>query len=202
MGILRAFSLAATVKIHHNAFYTFLNGIRKQAGVISADFSIIDNSFTFCSQVGIFLGAQLGRFGSNINSQQPAGLTGAITQFFNLRHLVQSNSFAVTGAGVSTACPFTQIRGNSISCSSLGVEVFAEACDVQDNLITGTAVRPLESTGLISIEREANDIRIVNNRLLGGPGSGILLVTAVSGLVIEENEIQGMHQTELPRPTI
>ncbi len=194
VGILRAFSLAATVKIHHNAFYTFLSGIRKQAGVISADFSIIDNSFTFCSQDGIFLGAQLGRFGSKLNPQQPTGLAGSITQFFNLRHLVQSNSFAVTGAGVSTACPFTQIRGNSLSCSSLGVDVFAEACDVQDNLMTGTAAQPLESTGLIAIEREANDVRVVNNRLLAGPGSGILLVTAIRGLVIEENEIQGMHQ--------
>ncbi len=194
VGILRAFSLAATVKIHHNAFYTFLSGIRKELGVLSADFSIIDNSFAFCSRDGIFLGAQLGRVGSKLTPQQPAGLPGAFSQFFNLRHLIQSNAFAVTGAAVSTACPFTQIRGNSISCPSLGVDVFAEACDVQDNLITGTAIRPLESTGLISVEREANDVRIRNNRLWAGQGSGILLVSDATGLLIEENEIQGMHQ--------
>src|SRR5207247_941649 len=55
-GRLRAFGLMLINKVHRNVFFTFSRGVYKTDRVVSADVSIVDNSFSLCSQAGIELG--------------------------------------------------------------------------------------------------------------------------------------------------
>src|SRR5262249_9965301 len=50
------FGLLFTAKIHRNSFITFTRGIFKTDAILSADMSIIDNSFMLCSNTAIELG--------------------------------------------------------------------------------------------------------------------------------------------------
>ncbi|MGH7944569.1 MAG: DUF6519 domain-containing protein, partial [Opitutaceae bacterium] len=89
-GNLRAFGLALINKVHRNVFFTFSRGIYKTDRVVSADVSIVDNSFSFCSLAGIELG------GGGRNTEFLIWLLPLI----NLRHLIQSNAVAVQGKGI------------------------------------------------------------------------------------------------------
>lgn len=194
VGSLRAFGLAATVKIQRNDFFTFLYGVAKFDQFLSADFSVIDNSFALCRTVGIQLSAQLGDpFGSSYGSSSSA-LTTTLARFFSPRHLIQSNSLVVTGTGITTQCPETFIRDNSISAPSVAVDISAAYCDVQNNFIHGDRTQNLPTSSLIRLEIQARDAHVRGNRLLGGPGSGIALVSRSMSIVIEDNEIISMAQ--------
>jgi hypothetical protein len=193
-GSLQSFGLAATVKIHRNDFFTFLYGVAKFDQFLSADFSIIDNSFALCHTAGILLSAQLGdALGSGWGSGSST-LATTLAKFFSLRHLIQSNSIVVTGTGIITQCPETFIRDNTISAPSAAADVSAAFCDLQNNFIYGDPTQNLPSSALIQLEIHALDARVRGNRLLGGPGSGIALVSRTVSVQIEDNEIVGMAQ--------
>jgi len=79
-GAFNPIGIAVINKIHRNLFFSFSRGILKTDAVVSADISIVDNTFEFCRLVAIELG------GGSRDTQQLATLF----QRFNLRHLVES----------------------------------------------------------------------------------------------------------------
>jgi hypothetical protein len=190
VGALRSFGLATTVKIHRNDFFTFLFGVAKFEQFISADFSIIDNSFALCNDTAIFLAAQLG----NAIERKPSPLEILISKFFNPRHLIQSNSFAVTGTAIDTSCPQTLIRDNSISCPITAVNLNAPNCDALNNTLVGDPTQTSASSALLQVQYQANNVAIRGNRISNGPCNAILLVSDASGVVIDDNQIIGMNQ--------
>ena len=194
IGTLRTFGLAATVKIHRNDFLTFLYGVDKLGQFLSADFSIIDNTFALCSIAAVSLSSQLGTLLGFPYSGGGTSLSMGLARFFTLRHLVQSNSMSVTGTGVRSACAETLVRDNSISVTAVGVDLSAPFCDVQNNVITGDPSRNLSATALIELQLRARDARVRGNRLLGGPGSGVSLASRSDSVAIEDNEIIRMAQ--------
>jgi hypothetical protein len=194
VGALKSFGLAATVKIHRNDFFTFLYGIAKLGQFLSADFSIIGNTFALCRIAAISLSSQLGTLLGSPFSSGGTSLSAGLAGFFPLRHLVQSNSMSVTGIGVRSACAETQVRDNTISVTSVGVSLFAPFCDVQNNMILGNPSQNLPATALIELQLRARVARVRGNRLLGGPGNGVSLASRSDSVAIEDNEIIGMAQ--------
>jgi hypothetical protein len=194
VGKLTSFGLAATVKIHRNDFFTFLYGVAKFGQFVTADFSIIDNTFALCQSAAIFLSGQLGTAFGSVYSSVGTTLSTGLARFFTLRHLIQSNSMAVTGTGVITACAETLIRDNSISVTAVAVNLSAPFCDVQNNVLIGASSQTPQTNALIQLQIQARETRVRANRLFHGPGNGISLSSRCDSVVIEDNEILAMSQ--------
>jgi hypothetical protein len=180
---IQAFGLVAIGKVDRNTFYTFFRGIYKTDRVLSADISIIDNSFSLCSNAGIELGS---------GARFPDLLKVFLTPFISLRHLVQGNSLAVKGRGILSSTPFTFIEQNSVECPSVAIELDALSCAVKNNLLLGLGPEPPEfNIGLITLHNGALSLTISGNQLLRAPGHSILVFEDVSELTVDDNLIQG-----------
>jgi len=183
-GNLRAFGLALINKVHRNVFFTFFRGIFKTDLVVSADISIVDNSFSFCSQTGIELG------GGGRDTEFLVRLLSVI----NLRHLIQSNALAVQGKGILSSNFFTDLDQNSVQCPSVAIELDAALCTVRNNLLLGTAMEmaapgPADE-GLLILHGAASGATVSGNRLINASGHAILLREDLFDVTIEENHIE------------
>lgn len=180
-GNLRAFGLAFINKVHRNLFFTFSRGIYKTDPVISADISIVDNSFSLCSLAAIELG------GGGRNTEFLTGLLAVI----NLRHLIQSNAVAVQGKGILSSNFFTDLEHNSVQCPSVAIELDAAFCTVCHNSLRGIAREPAPpEAGLIILHGLARRSIVSGNRLFNAAGHAILLREDLLDVAIEENHIE------------
>jgi len=180
---LTVLGFAFLAKIHRNVFITFTRGIFKTDRVVSADFSIIDNSFALCTDVGIELGG---------GGRTQDGLLNILARFINPRHLVQSNALAVFGRGIISSVIFTQVDQNAVNCPAVGIELDARGCSAHDNTLIGVgrrATAPPEE-GLVILHGGAREAVVAGNRLRNAPGHGILLRDDLFNVTIEDNEIE------------
>jgi hypothetical protein len=175
-GGLNAFGVAALLKIDRNLFLNFAGGLRKSDAVLSADLAVTGNSFLLCRQAGIDLGRD---HGAPLHA----------SQFLNPRHLVQGNAFDVRGKGITSAAGETMVAENSIVCPETAVELDAPRCLVLNNVLRGTGPAGRRPGGLVTLHNEASDLRVAGNRLLGGPGHGVLILEELARLAIEDNLI-------------
>ncbi|HEU4834945.1 MAG TPA: DUF6519 domain-containing protein, partial [Pyrinomonadaceae bacterium] len=185
-AVVRVLGFAVLIKVHRNVFVTFSRGIFKTDAVLSLDFSIIDNSFLLCTEVGIELGGG-GRSGDN--------LIRLLGRFISVRHLIQSNALAVLGRGIISSVLFTQVDQNSVTCPSVAIELDAQSCSAHNNTLIGIGrdePAPFEE-GLLILHRGARQAVVAGNCLghsLGFvPGHGILLLDDLFDVTIEDNEI-------------
>jgi hypothetical protein len=181
-GSLRAFGVALIVKVHRNVFLTFSRGIFKTDAVVSADISIVDNTFSLCSDVAIELGG---------GGRQESLLLRRLIPLISLRHLIQSNALAVRGRGIVSSSLLTQVEQNTVQCPSVAIELDAFVCTASRNTLVGLAdtTSPPEE-GLLILHRGASDAIITGNRLLNAPGHSILLRDDLVNVTIEDNHIQ------------
>lgn len=180
-GNVRAFGLVVSAKVHRNVFLTFVRGIYKTDPVISTDVAIIDNTFYLCSQAGIELG------GGGRNSELISTL---LRSSINLRHLVQSNAFAVSGRGIVSSTPLTLIEQNSVQCPAIAIDLDASFCTARSNVVVGQATQPAPDAGLVILHRRARNATLAGNHLLRAPGHAILIQDDVFDLTIDDNLIQ------------
>ncbi|HEV3198228.1 MAG TPA: DUF6519 domain-containing protein [Bryobacteraceae bacterium] len=180
-GNVRGFGLVLMAKIHRNDFITFFRGIFKTDSILSADVSIIDNSFMLCSSVAIELG------GGGRGAER---FVAALLSTINLRHLIQGNALAVTGIGIVTSTPVTLIEQNGVQCPSSAIEIAAAVCTVKNNFIAGLATTPAAGVGLINLFNGARGTVIAGNQILNAPGHSILFQQDVSDVTIDDNVIQ------------
>ena len=176
------FGAVIVAKIHRNLFLTFDSGIRKSLSVLSADVSIVDNTFTFCQGFGIRLDSRGG------SSALPRLLRSVI----NLRHLIQSNSFAIVGRAIVSSSFMTQIEQNSIQCPSSAIDLDAEFSTVRNNTIMGTASGIAASDqGLITLQSGTSNAIISGNILQNATGHAILILEDLFKVAIHDNLISG-----------
>jgi hypothetical protein len=185
-GSIEAFGMALLAKVHRNVFLTFSRGIHKTDRVISADVSVIDNTFSLCSQAGIELG------GRGNESELLPNLLG---RFVTLRHLIQSNSLAVQGSAIISSTAFTFIEQNTVSCPSIAIDLDAASCTIRNNCFRGQLSGTASEDGLVTLHRGARNLIIAGNQILSAPGHSILIQEDVSGLTIDDNLIQGARRT-------
>ena len=180
---LTTVAFAFIAKIHRNIFVTFSRGIFKTDRVLSADFSIIDNSFFLCTTAGIELGG---------GGRTQEFLVAVLGRFINLRHLVQSNALAVFGRGIISSVMLTQVDQNSVNCPSVGLELDGPRCSAHDNTLTGVQRERVAAPeeGLLILHRGASQVAVRGNRLRSAPGHGILLRDDLFAVTIEDNEIE------------
>ncbi|HXB69527.1 MAG TPA: DUF6519 domain-containing protein [Candidatus Acidoferrales bacterium] len=187
-GDAKGFGMVAMAKIHRNDFLTFSRGIYKTDAVLSADVSIIDNSFMLCSHAGIELGG---------SPRAAEKLAPFLVSFLSVRHLIQANGLAVTGTGIITATPATLIEQNNVQCPSVAVKINARFCTVKNNLILGVAAAPVTGAGLISLFSGARDLEIAGNRILNASGHSVLFLNGGSDVTIADNLIRGANFTAI-----
>jgi len=180
VGALRAFGLALINKVHRNVFFTFSRGIYKMDRVVSADISIVNNSFSLCSQAGI----ELGGGGGNTN------FLNLLLPVISQRHLIQSNAVTVQGKGILTSSFFTDVEQNSVQCPSVAIELDAAFCTVRNNSLIGIATNLAPpDAGLLILHGTASEATVFGNRLIIAPGHGILIRDDLLDVAIEENRI-------------
>jgi uncharacterized protein DUF6519/carboxypeptidase family protein/parallel beta helix pectate lyase-like protein len=175
-------SFLGVIKVHHEVFITFAEGVAGLLGVIGADISIVDSSFEFCAVAGVswFMPVQAASFEANLAPQ----------------FIVERNVMNIRGVGVACRCVEGVVRGNRIQCGESAIVARCKRGVVQDNIINSTQ-QQASTTGLIVAGpfRPSNDdlpsFRIAGNRLENGPGHGIVL-EALSDVIIENNVIAGM----------
>jgi hypothetical protein len=175
-----AFGLALINKVHRNVFFTFARGIYKTAAVVSADVSILDNSFSFCALAGIELAG---------NARNDALLVRLLPTI-NLRHAINCNALTVQGKGILCSTLLTHLEQNSIQCPRVAIELDAPFCTAHANTLVGT-VRELApfDTGLLSLHASAAAARVSANRVVGAPSHAILVLGDLSELAIDDNDI-------------
>jgi hypothetical protein len=180
-GNLGAFGLALLNKVHRNVFFSFSRGIYKTDRVISADISIINNSFSLCSIAGIELG------GSGRNNEFLIRLLPVIS----LRHLIQSNALAAQGKGILSSNFFTEAVQNHVQCPNVAIELDAAFCSVRHNSLISTATELAPSdAGLLILHGTVRRSIVSNNHLLNASGHAILIREDVNDVAIEENHIE------------
>lgn len=184
-GRLAAFGLALINKVHRNVFLTFSRGVYKTDPVLSADVSIVDNSFSFCSLAAI----EFGGGGRN------AFFLIALLNVIGLRHLIHGNAVAVRGKGILSSSFFTDVEQNNVQCPSVAIELDAGFCSVRNNSLIGTAEEAAPpDTGLIILHGAANDTTVAGNRLVNALGHAILLREDLRDIAIEGNEINSARR--------
>lgn len=181
-GDFPVFGLALLNKIHRNVFLNFSRGIYKTDRVISADISIVDNSFSFCSEAGIELG------GGGRNTY----FLIALLRVISLRHLIQGNALAVQGRGIVSSSLLTQVEQNSVQCPSVAIELDAALCTARNNSLLGlpTEQPSLPDTGLIILHGTADRTVVSGNHLFNALGHGILVREDLDEVAIEDNHIE------------
>jgi hypothetical protein len=181
-GNLQAFGVAVIAKVHRNVFFTFSRGVYKTDAVISADISIVDNTFSLCSLVAI----ELGGGGKNMS------FLGTLASFISLRHLVQSNGIAGTGRGIVSSSLLTQVEQNSVQCPAVAVELDAAFCSARNNTLIGLSRNDVSAdSGLLILHGGATNAVVAGNQLLNAPSHSILIQDSIFDLVIEDNRIRG-----------
>lgn len=189
-GNLRAFGLAIINKVHRNVFFNFFRGIYKTDRVISADVSIVDNSFSLCNKYAIELGG--GGRGRNTD------LFSKMLSMISLRHLIQSNTVAVQGKGILSSSILTNVEQNSVQCPSVAIELDATFCTVRNNSLSGTTTEEMEPAlpeeGLLILHRGAHGAIVSGNQLCNAAGHAILLREDLSDVAIEENHIESARR--------
>jgi hypothetical protein len=185
-GNLQAFGVVATAKVHRNVFLTFSRGIFKTDSVLSADISIIDNSFFLCRNVGIELGdGGRGKFAQ----------LQTLLRFISLRHLIQSNGLAVQGRGIVSDCAFSQVDQNSVQCPSIAIELDGAFSVARNNTLIGSrtgsdVITAPPDEGLLIVHGGARDAVISGNRILNSPGHSMLIRDDLFNVTIEDNDIE------------
>jgi hypothetical protein len=175
-------SFLGVVKVHHEVFITFAEGVAGLPGVIGADVSIVDSSFEFCAAAGI----------SWFTPVQAASLEASLAPQF----IVERNLMNIQGVGVACRCVEGVVRGNRIQCGESAVIARCKRGVVQGNIINSTQ-QQASTSGLIVAGpfRPSNDdlpsCRIAGNRLENGPGHGIMLETLFD-VIVENNVVAGM----------
>jgi hypothetical protein len=178
---LSAIGLVLFTKIHRNVFLSLTRGVYKTDATISADMSIVDNTFSICRLAAIELG------GGTHNAIGVAALRNAIP----LRHLVQGNAIAVQGKGVVSSTLLTDVVDNDIQSRLNGIEFDAAECSAQRNLVLGTAAAPGPAeNGFIVLGGSCTQARVCGNRLMNAPSHAILILEDVFEVTIEDNEIE------------
>jgi len=186
VGLVEAFGLVVMAKIHRSDFLSLRRGIYKSNPVASADVSVIDNSFLLCSQYAIALGGSRSQV-----------LLAFLPQIVSLRHLIQSNAFAVQGFALATLAPLTFFEQNTVQCKgAIAVEVNAEACSVKNNVVYCLATEAATG-GLLTFAGDANNIRIAGNQLINAAGHAIVFIDDVSVIAIEDNVIERAKLTAI-----
>jgi hypothetical protein len=175
-------SFLGVVKVHHEVFITFAEGVAGLPGVIGADVSIVDSSFEFCAVAAI----------SWFTPVQAASLEANMAPQF----IVERNLMDIQGVGVACRCVEGVVRGNRIQCGESAIIARCKRGVVQDNIINSTQ-QQASTKGLIIAGpfRLSNDdlpsFRIAGNRLENGPGHGIMLETLFD-VIVENNVVAGM----------
>ncbi|MGH9637762.1 MAG: carboxypeptidase-like regulatory domain-containing protein, partial [Candidatus Angelobacter sp.] len=175
-------SFLGVVKVHHEVFITFAEGVAGLPGVIGADVSIVDSSFEFCAVAAI----------SWFTPVQAASLEANLAPQF----IVERNLMNIQGVGVACRCVEGVVRGNRIQCGESAIIARCKRGVVQDNIINSTQ-QQASAKGLIIAGpfRLSNDdlpsFRISGNRLENGPGHGIMLETLFD-VIVENNVVAGM----------
>jgi hypothetical protein len=185
-GTLSAFGLALINKVHRNVFFTFARGIYKTSAVVSADVSVLDNSFSFCAMAGVELAG---------NAQNLALLI-KLMPVISLRHTIKCNALAVQGKGIVSSTLFTEVEQNSVQCPRVAIELNAAFCTAQGNTLLGTVneLAPFD-TGLLILRAAADGARVSGNRLVAAPGHAILMLGDLFDLTIEDNNILGARRS-------
>lgn len=175
-------SFLGVVKVHHEVFITFAEGVAGLPGIIGADVSIVDSSFELCAAAGISWSTPV----------QAASLEANMAPQF----IVERNVMNIQGVGVVCRCVEGVVRGNRVQCGESAIVARCKRGVVQDNIINATQ-QQASTTGLIVVGpfRASNDdlpsFRIAGNRLENGPGHGIVL-GSLSDVIVENNVIAGM----------
>ena len=179
---VQALAFTFVVKIHRNVFVSFSRGIFKTDGVLSADFSIIDNSFFLCNIAGIELGG---------GGRNAVAVLGLLLPFISVRHLIQSNALAVRGRGIISSVILTQVEQNEVQCPAVGIELDARLCSARGNTVIGLLrdTAPPDQ-GLVILHRDAREVTVSGNRLFRAPAHAILVRDNLLDVTIEDNEIE------------
>ena len=93
VGRLQAIGLAAILKIHRNVFLTFLKGIHKADTVLSADMSVVDNTFSFAARSGSTSGWSIRAREDNPGPESPAPDPGECAQCDRQGHRVREQPY-------------------------------------------------------------------------------------------------------------
>ena len=181
-AMANSLSFLGVVKVHHEVFITFAEGVAGLPGIIGADVSIVDSSFELCAVAGI----------SWFTPVQAASLEASLASQF----IVERNLMNIQGVGVACRCVEGVVRGNRLQCGESGIIARCLRGVVQDNIINSTQ-RQASTSGLIiagPFRPSSDDLpsfRIAGNRLENGPGHGIVL-ESLSDVIVENNVIAGM----------
>ena len=176
-----SFGLVELAKIHDDVFVTFETGIVAN-NIMSGDIRIYDNSFEFCSQRAVSWRAL------------PVDLARLMQS-----HVVENNTFNITGVALFCVCNTGVVRGNTICCPGTGLQLSSLNGSMLDNEIAATAAptaQPLSSgqieiAGLTLFEGQTA-YRVIGNRLTNGPGHGIRILTSVFDVTIAMNRIESL----------
>jgi hypothetical protein len=196
IGNLVKNQIAYSVQIGNNLIATPLAGIfLANRGLFLWDISVLDNSITGPSLVGVFL--------YGISDQLHALEVNTAMQ-----RVVQGNSITGTGSGIVVRVPGCEILDNNINITSgneasdsRGIQVYTERCTIANNTIKVVNVNSnnIPPGGiLLSMYQEKegveyHQIDVRHNNISGGSGNGIEIGSNLNGLAIEGNEISGMH---------
>lgn len=185
-GAVDGFGLLTIAKVHRNLFLTFTRGIFKTNPVLSADVSIVDNSFAICRLAGIELGGR----GRNIG----ASLLALLVRIVTLRHLILGNSMVTQGPAVVSSTVFTELQGNTITCLAAGVELNASLSLVKNNEIVALPAE-LAPEGLVVLDRLCSNSVVTGNLVVNSRGHGILLRGDLTDIEVFDNRVWGALRT-------
>ena len=171
--------LVEAVKIHDDVFVTFRAGITAN-NVMSGDIRVYGNSFEFCTQRAI-------------------GWRGLPVDLFRLAqsHTLENNAFNISGIAVFCTASRGAIRGNTISCPGVALQLSCGNLLVLDNEISAPVAPTGDPTGQGQIElvalpqfEDQTIYRIAGNRLKNSPGHAILISNSAFDVTIADNHIE------------
>jgi len=175
----RSFGMVELAKIHDDVFLTLETAITAN-NVMSGDIRIYGNSFDVCAQRAIAWRAI------------PVDFPG-----FTQTHVFENNSFSITGLGILCACATATIRDNTISCPGTALRLSCRDCSVLDNDIAAPKTPTAAPTDNGQIEVFAPEqfqaqatLRIIGNRFINSPGTGIRLASSLFDVTIAGNDIE------------
>jgi hypothetical protein len=187
VGAVAGFGMLLIAKVHRNVFLTFTRGIYKTDPILSADVSIIDNTFSLCSRAGIELGGRGRGLGD--------ALLSLLVRIVTLRHLISANSLVTRGPAVVSSAVFTEVDGNTITCVETGVDLNARSSVVRNNQILGLPAEAGSTEGLIVLSRLCSGSVVSGNILRNSRGHSILLGEDITDIVIADNVISGARRS-------
>jgi hypothetical protein len=182
-GGVGSFGIAVSHRYERNDLGTIERGVFKSDAVVSADFSVIDNSFFICQHEAISLGFANVKEAPDLEEWSETG------------HLIQGNAMVVYGKGIVSEASHTRIQGNNIVCPEVAIEIDAPYSMIRDNFLRAEGTDTPSKWGeaaIIMVYNEADGLSISGNNLIGGPHAGILIREPVSNITIKDNHIEDM----------